>query len=143
MADLKPEQVTAAPVPTADSSIPQFHILAVDDDAPCLELVGRILNRAGFTVETASNGQEAVSKVSSGSFDLVITDRAMPGMDGDQVACETKGTSPQTRVLMLTGFGCLMPEGGVPPACVDAVISKPITKDELLQSVMSVMQRQS
>ncbi len=61
------------------------HILAVDDDEPVLRSVKRVLENAGFTVRTASSGQEALDLIARERPDLVVLDVIMPGMDGIEV----------------------------------------------------------
>lgn len=78
-------------------------ILAVDDDPHIQRLVKFCLERAGYTVMTASNGIEALERVSSRP-DLIVLDVEMPYMDGFEVLNNLKG-SPQTSsipVIMLT-----------------------------------------
>jgi CheY-like chemotaxis protein len=66
------------------------------------------LSSQGHTVETANNGLEGLDKFLSGQFDLVVTDRAMPEMGGDQLATAIKQVAPDRPIIMLTGFGDLM-----------------------------------
>ncbi len=87
-------------------------------------------------VVAAEDGSHGLAVFSAEAFDLVITDRAMPGMSGDQVAAAVKERAPDVPVIMLTGFGALMetrPEG------VDAVVAKPVTLDELRAAIATVM----
>ena len=87
------------------------------------------LGSDGHTVETAPDGKAALQVFQSGGFDLVITDRAMPEMNGDQLAEKIKEISPKTPIIMLTGFGEVMKAKGEHPAGVDRLLSKPITID--------------
>jgi CheY-like chemotaxis protein len=69
-----------------------------------------------------------LAKLQAGpSFDLVITDRAMPEMGGDELAAMVKVLAPSTPVLMLTGFADLMEGADQRPEGVDLVIGKPTT----------------
>src|SRR4051812_23041923 len=65
---------------TADS--PVWRVLLVDDEPTQRLITARMLRRSGFEVETAGNGQEALKKIESGDFQLLITDWEMPEMDG-------------------------------------------------------------
>ena len=58
------------------------HVLIVDDSRSIRELLGGVLSNAGFTVTSASDGQEGLDSARSGQFDLVITDINMPVMNG-------------------------------------------------------------
>ncbi|TAK22065.1 MAG: hybrid sensor histidine kinase/response regulator [Chloroflexota bacterium] len=110
-------------------------ILLVDDEPGLRRLGARLLSQAEHTVVSASNGREALELFRAGSFDLVITDRAMPEMDGDQVALAIKAISPSTPVVLLTGFGSLMNASEEMPLGVDAVLSKPISGPELTRAI--------
>ena len=70
-----------------------------------------------------------------GKFDLVLTDRAMPGMNGDHVASAVKRVAPETPVIMITGFGEMMETAGETPADVDLIVGKPITMETLQEAM--------
>ena len=97
------------------------------------------LNSQGHTVETATNGREGLDRFRTGRFDLVVTDRAMPEMGGDQLAAAIKRSAPETPVIMLTGFGDLMAAKGERPPGVDAVVGKPVTLDALNRAILKVI----
>ena len=73
------------------------------------------------------------------TFDLVILDRAMPGMNGDELALNLHRTSPDIPVIMLTGFGSLMSASGECPIGVHCTLSKPITHKELRAAIADVV----
>ena len=60
----------------------EVRALLVDDDPTVLHGYSRVLERHGVTVDTASNGKEAVERVKGGRFDVIVSDISMPGMDG-------------------------------------------------------------
>src|SRR5437588_3465095 len=66
---------------------PKLHILVVDDEAPIRRLLPLLFGRAGYSAETASDGQEALSILSDSAtpFDVLITDHEMPGIRGDEL----------------------------------------------------------
>jgi CheY-like chemotaxis protein len=99
------------------------------------------LSSQGHTVESATNGVEGLAKFSAGRFDLVVTDRAMPEMGGDQLAASIESSAPDTPVIMLTGFGDLMDARREQPQGVDAIVSKPVTLDTLTQAIRVVTAR--
>jgi len=68
-------------------------------------------------------------------FDLVVLDRAMPDMSGDQTAQLIKESKQDTPVIMLTGFGNLVEVAGGHPENVDVVLSKPVTLDALRRTI--------
>jgi PAS domain S-box-containing protein len=132
--------VTGARV-ESPASVGPLHILVVDDDPVVRKSVVAQLNTQAHTVETASNGREGLDRFESGRFDLVVTDRAMPEMGGDQLAATIEQSAPGTPVIMLTGFGDLMAAKGERPVGVDAVVSKPVTLDALTQAILKVIAR--
>ena len=78
-------------------------ILLVDDESIILETYSSLLSEKGFSVVTASSGRQALETFSSDSFDLVITDLAMPDGDGFKLLEEIKERSPHTPVIVFTG----------------------------------------
>jgi PAS domain S-box-containing protein len=122
----------------APASVRPLHILVVDDDPIVRMSVVAQLNTQAHTVEIASNGREGLDRFEAGRFDLVVTDRAMPEMGGDQLAATIERSAPDTPVIMLTGFGDLMVARGEHPTGVDAVVSKPVTLDALTQAIQKV-----
>ncbi len=60
-------------------------VLAIDDERIMLNIMGKALTKFGYSVETASNGEEGIEKFNGGQYDLVITDLCMPHADGNDV----------------------------------------------------------
>ena len=94
-----------------------------------------ILKIDGYTVEVADGGRDGVEKFHKGQFDLVVVDRAMPDMNGDQVATAIRSADPNVPVVMLTGFGAMMRDVNEKPTAVDLVVGKPVTIDGLRAAV--------
>ncbi len=132
-------QETPAPVPlSVVGATRPLNILAVDDQEVLTEIVAEYLAEDLHHVETAFDGGEALAKFRAGSYDLVITDMAMPGMGGEQLAAAVKGFAPQTRVILLTGYAA-SGDGGRLPRHVDLMVDKPVTREALRQAVAAVM----
>jgi DNA-binding NtrC family response regulator len=83
-------------------------ILIADDDPKVLLILRAILEQMqhGYVVQTAPDGMIALQKIKSGTFDLLITDVIMPGMDGIELVEELRNISPHTAVIWITAFGC-------------------------------------
>ena len=80
------------------------NILLVDDEAPFVETMTKRLNKRGFDILSAHNGQDALDQLSRHSgIEVVILDVKMPGMDGVQTLEEIKRKFPIAEVIMLTG----------------------------------------
>lgn len=114
---------------------PSLRILVVDDEPLVIDIVSEYLTGDGHSVETATNGREAFEKFRAGKFDLVLTDRGMPEMNGDQLAAAIKQIAPQQPVILITGFGDIMNAAGEKPDGVDLILGKPITLNQLRQAV--------
>jgi len=116
-----------------------LRVLLVEDEDPVRDLTAEYLLADGHHVETAINGREGVEKYRVEAFDLVITDRAMPELGGDEVAAEIKRQSPGQKVMMLTGFGGIMHDTGDTPADADLVLAKPIGLKELRRALRELI----
>jgi signal transduction histidine kinase/ActR/RegA family two-component response regulator len=103
-----------------------LHVLVVDDEPIARDVLTEYLAGDGHTVETAVDGRDGFEKFKAGRFSVVITDRAMPEVGGDQLAAMVKEVAPETPVVLLTGFGDLMNAAGEKPDGVDLVVKKPI-----------------
>jgi DNA-binding response OmpR family regulator len=112
---------------STNASARKRRVLVVDDDAMVREVISTYLSEDGYAVELAVNGREGLEKFAAGQFDIVLTDRSMPEMEGDELAREVKKINPDVPVILLTGFGDIMAVTGEKPACVDVVMSKPFT----------------
>jgi CheY-like chemotaxis protein len=116
----------------------ELSILVIDDDERVRSVMADCLIGEGHRVDVAESGDQGLAKLRMRHFDLVITDRAMPGIDGHQVASEVRRLAPDTAVIMLTGFGETIKSTDQKPAGVDLVVSKPLTLNELRQALATV-----
>ena len=112
-----------------------LRILVVEDEPLVREVIEVYLREDQHTIDTATNGREGLEAYRAGEYDLVLTDRAMPEVNGDVLACEIKKINPSQPVILLTGFGDLMSEAGERPAGVDLVVSKPFTLATLREAI--------
>ena len=123
--------------------IPAMRVLVIDDESYARKLFGMYLKADNHSVEFAENGLEGLEKFSSGNFDLVITDRAMPDMSGDQVALAIREKKPGVSIIMVTGFGDIMNENKQCPKGVDVVVCKPVTHSDLQRSISQAVGRRA
>ena len=106
---------TKSPKPIAAGQDRRRRILCVDDDSRVLRSLEGMLGQLGHDVTTTNSGADAIARIDAGQFDVLITDLGMPGVDGREVARTVKQISPETRVLLLTGWADrLMVEGDFP-----------------------------
>ncbi len=83
----------------------QNRILIVDDEQNILALFRRILEKKGYDVHCASTGEEALEKLETDLFDVVVSDLKMPGMSGLDLLSKGKALNPTMPFIMLTAFG--------------------------------------
>ncbi|HEU5318571.1 MAG TPA: ATP-binding protein, partial [Chloroflexota bacterium] len=131
---------TDTPDAAPDSAGRRLRVLLVDDEEPVRAATRAYLLAEGHAVEEAETGRGALERFRAARFDVVITDRAMPDMSGDQVAAAVKAASPATPVIMLTGFGGLMLAADERPEEVDVVVGKPLTR-RALRDALGVVAR--
>ncbi len=117
-----------------------YNLLVIEDDEGQRELLRALLTQEGHHVDVAQDGEEGLQYFHAGTYDAVITDRAMPKMSGDQVAQAVKETAPGKPVIMLTGFGDMMDAAGDKVDAVDLVISKPLTLDKIREALQQVVE---
>jgi CheY-like chemotaxis protein/nitrogen-specific signal transduction histidine kinase len=115
--------------------------LVVDDDPQVRDMIRDILSNVGHQVVLATDGADGVEKFKTDSFDLVISDLAMPKLNGLQLARVCKAMRPQVPVVMLTGWGVLLTEDELADHGVDEVLSKPVRMDQVLKTVQAVRER--
>ncbi len=106
--------------------------LIVDDNETMREAMAQILARLPISVVQAADGESALAALSERSFDLVVTDYRMPGMNGLQVLKEIKNINPEIDVVIITAYGTI--ETAVEALKVGArdYITKPADLDELI-----------
>jgi signal transduction histidine kinase/CheY-like chemotaxis protein len=127
-----PADVPAAPAPP-------LRILVAEDNKVNQTVVSRILERAGHTVAIAMNGQEAAEMCLSGAFDLILMDVHMPVLDGFEAtarirACD-RASGVHTPVIALTANAMSGDRERCLRAGMDGYISKPVSRDSLLQTI--------
>jgi len=114
-----------------------LRILVVDDEPVSRAVLEKYLMSDGHTVETAVDAEDAISRLCASRFDLLITDHAMPGMNGVQLAGMAQGIRAGHPVILVTGFADL-PGAGVEPE-IETIIRKPVPRRELQRAVVTAM----
>jgi two-component system response regulator MprA len=117
-----------------------MHILVVDDDPGITSFIKRGLAYEGYTVDTATDGPEALSKAREKEPDLVILDIMMPGIDGIEVAKRLRqgGDVP---ILMLTAKGTVADKVKGLESGADDYLVKPFAFDEMLARARALLRR--
>ena len=132
------------PVPTeAPEQTPALRVLCIDDEPIVLGVLESLLQQLGHHTQTATGGEQGLrlfrgSSCDRRSFDVVITDLGMPGMDGRSLAKQLKSESPSTPVILLTGWGMFLKMEDRTSPSVDLVLSKPPSLDDIQRGLLSV-----
>ena len=123
----------------AEVKDPLAKILCVDDEEVILDSFRKILVIDGYSVDTVTNGQEALGLIQSHHYDFVFTDLKMPVMDGVEVTKSVKHLRPDIDVVIITGYATV--ETAVECMKYGAMdyVQKPFTDDELLAFVKKIV----
>lgn len=113
----------------------QGKILLVDDEEIVLETMSDDLREVGFNVVQASNGSEGLHQFVRGEFDLVISDLMMGETDGFEVLREIKKISPETPVVIITGYPSKKVSQEVMALGASDVIVKPFSLEDIFEVV--------
>ncbi|SHE44169.1 two-component system, OmpR family, response regulator ResD [Seinonella peptonophila] len=120
----------------------QFHILVVDDEERIRRLLRMYLEREGYRIDEAADGESALEKASEINYDLILLDLMLPGMDGLDVCNEIR-RKKATPIIILTARG---EEGNRVEgfeAGTDDFVVKPFSPRELVHRVKAVLRRTS
>ncbi len=111
-------------------------IMLVDDEAEFLEIMGKYFERRKIDFETAGGCMEAMDQLGKGSFDVVIMDVSMPGLNGLECMDEMKKVQPELEVIILTGHASLnVGISGMKKGAFDYCL-KPVDFNELLEKII-------
>lgn len=114
-------------------------ILVVDDDVNLLKTIMKLLESEGYDVDGANSGEEALDKIKTEFFDLIIQDVRMPGIDGLTVVEKVReyqgNTDRRSFVLICTGFASEdAPVKALKMGAIDYIL-KPFEMDDFLHSI--------
>lgn len=149
--DRAPVTPPAAPAPApapapGEAGEPRRRILVVDDDRSLRRLAGQVLTTAGYEVQLAGDGQEALTAFQSGARpDLVLLDVVMPGMDGFETLARLRQLpgGAETLVVFVTGLADLSSVQRAIESGADDFVSKPFDAGELLMRIRALFGRRT
>jgi signal transduction histidine kinase/ActR/RegA family two-component response regulator len=121
----------AEPETTSDGPLPRLRVLAVDDEEPVLQVLGDLLAVLGQDVEIAMGGAAGLERYCPERFDVVFTDLGMPEVNGWDVVQVVKSRSPDTPVVVVTGWGAQIEGGALRARGADYVIPKPFSLEDV------------
>jgi DNA-binding response OmpR family regulator len=119
----------------SDKPLPAKRILLVEDDAAICYFLERVLRKTGYIVGVAGDGSSGLHLFRRQPWDLVITDRIMPRMNGETLASAIKTEAPAVPIVLITGFPRLVKR----PELFDAVFGKPFSMPELLAGIAALL----
>jgi PAS domain S-box-containing protein len=128
-------------VKKVEKSLRSLHILVVEDELLIREILGKFLSIDKHTFKMASNGREGMEIFEKDNFDLVITDRAMPDIGGDQLSAFIKQINPKIPIIMVTGFGSTMDASSKVLKNVDYLLGKPLTLEKFQGALSAVSEK--
>lgn len=115
-------------------------ILIVEDDVAFCQMLETFLTKKGYEVNASHTGNDALAKLKSNNYDIVLTDVRLPDRDGNEILQILKEEHPGTKVILMTGYAEVN-------LAVDAIktgafdyISKPINPEKMLQVVKSALE---
>lgn len=107
-------------------------ILVIDDERSALTLLDRVLTGAGHTVVLVDNGEAGLQRLSKESFDLVIADKNLPGLDGMEVVRMARSQHPALQCILITAFPTPETKLTASSLGVHAYVTKPFGILEIL-----------
>jgi two-component system response regulator AtoC len=117
-------------------------ILLIDDEENFRHMLSVILNKRGYDVETANNGNDGLKKLDTGSYDTVLCDIRMPEMDGLEFLKEAQNVECESTIIMMSAYGTL-------DIAIEAMklgaydyISKPFKPDEIILTLKKAEERE-
>jgi CheY-like chemotaxis protein len=115
-------------------------ILLADDDRGSLDFVCRALEMDGHSVVATQDGNEALEKLkSAGSFDVLVTDVHMPGLDGITLAQKAVEIAPATRLVLMSGFADVLDQARDLEARGARLLAKPFPIEKIRAEVRAVL----
>ncbi|GAA3487656.1 response regulator transcription factor [Streptomyces cremeus] len=118
-----------------------MRVLVVEDEAFLAEMIAEGLRRDALAVDVAGDGPEALRKLRFGEYDVLVLDRDLPGMHGDDVCRRVVEQRLLTRILMLTAAGTVRDRVDGLGLGADDYLAKPFAYDELLARVLALGRR--
>jgi ATP-dependent Lon protease len=118
-------------------------VLVVDDEEAGRRNISHVLEREDYEVDAASGGGEALKKLESSGFDVVVTDLKMAGTDGMAILERVKARHPDTGVIMITGYATVQSAIEAMKKGAFTYIAKPFKLDDVRSAVRQALEKKS
>ena len=120
----------------------QGSILVVDDSTPVRENLCELLSAEGYEVDSCGGGQEALHFLHERTYDLVLTDLSMPGVDGMAVLAYLVNHFPETSCIIITGYGTIQTAVNAMRLGAYDYLCKPVESQEILMVIARALEHQ-
>jgi DNA-binding NtrC family response regulator len=117
-------------------------ILVIDDEESIRRTVSMTLRHAGYVVDTAENGKQAIEKAQENFYNLALIDIRLPDMDGTELLTALTETTPKMAKIILTGYPNLENAVKAINKGVDAYLIKPVNSDAILELIKEHLDKQ-
>ena len=138
MPDLAPAVLAKPPAPAGGTN---HRVLIIDDEAAIRESLETLLELEGYTVEMASDGHRGLAMLDQTSYDLVLLDLALPGMNGIELIPRIHERQPQVPVIMITAYGTVNNVVDAIRAGAQNFVQKPWDNEKLLADIRASIAR--
>ncbi|MEJ7674573.1 MAG: response regulator [Chitinophagaceae bacterium] len=118
-------------------------ILIIDDDLDMCTLLSRFLAKKGYSAEVAHSASKGIAKISEGFFDIVLCDFRLGDKDGKDVLVKIKEMSPETIVIIITGYSDIKIAVDVIKLGAFDYITKPLVPDEVINVIEKALAKPS
>src|SRR3954453_14160212 len=118
-----------------------MRVLVVEDHARLADSVARVLRREGMAVDVAYDGNAALDRTAEAEYDVVVLDRDLPGVHGDEVCRRLLAEPVRTKVLMLTAAGAIADRVEGLTLGADDYLPKPFAYPELVARIRALGRR--
>jgi DNA-binding response OmpR family regulator len=136
---MKLNSAPAPKFPNLTSPAVEKRVLALDDEATMLSFYARALPQAGYTIDTAADGEQGWEALRATEYDLLLTDNDMPRLTGVELISRLQRAGMTLPVIIASG-SIAQPNGvDGEPLGLAAVLHKPFTQDELVALVQRVV----
>jgi DNA-binding NtrC family response regulator len=117
-------------------------ILVIDDEESIRKTIAMTLEHAGYLVDTAENGKQAIEKSEVNFYNLALIDIRLPDMEGTELLTALKETTPRMVKVILTGYPSIQNAVTAINSGIDGYLIKPVNSDELLKTIKRHLEKQ-
>ena len=110
-------------------------ILVIDDDEGIRRVLSTVLEDTGHLVDTAKDGEDAIQRAATTTYDLALIDIRLPDMDGTKLLTKMKDSTPKTVKIIITGYPTLQSAVQAVKKGADGYITKPVDMERLIETI--------